>query len=73
MTEIKITEKTPLEKAMKILKKKLVKEGLFKELKSRRYYEKPSDKKRRKAKEAERELARKKSKKRRKSFSRKKN
>ncbi len=41
-----------IEKAMKILKRKLIKEGLFKELKSRRYYEKPSERKKRKTKEA---------------------
>ena len=41
-----------IEKAMKILKRKLIKEGLFKELKSRRYYEKPSERKKRKNKEA---------------------
>lgn len=41
-----------VEKAIKILKRKLIKEGLFKELKSRRYYEKPSEKKKRKTKES---------------------
>lgn len=41
-----------IEKAMKILKRKLIKEGLFKELKSRRYYEKPSERRKRKVKEA---------------------
>ena len=41
-----------IEKAMKILKRKLIKEGLFKELKSRRYYEKPSERKKRKHKES---------------------
>ncbi len=41
-----------IEKAMKILKRKLIKEGLFKELKSRRYHEKPSQKKKRKKKES---------------------
>lgn len=41
-----------IEKAMKILKRKLIKEGLFKELKSRRYFEKPSEKKKRKGKES---------------------
>lgn len=41
-----------IEKAMKILKRKLIKEGLFKELKLRRYYEKPSEKKKRKMKES---------------------
>ena len=41
-----------IEKAMRILKRKLIKEGLFKELKSRRYYEKPSERKKRKEKES---------------------
>lgn len=41
-----------IEKAMKVLKRKLIKEGLFKELKSRRYYEKPSQRKKRKHKES---------------------
>jgi small subunit ribosomal protein S21 len=41
-----------IEKAMKILKRKLIKEGLFKELKSRRYYEKPSERRKRKEKES---------------------
>lgn len=41
-----------IEKAMKVLKRKLIKEGLFKELKSRRYYEKPSERKKRKQKES---------------------
>jgi small subunit ribosomal protein S21 len=41
-----------IEKAMKVLKRKLIKEGLFKELKSRRYYEKPSQKKKRKEKDS---------------------
>lgn len=43
---------TNIEKAMKILKRKLIKEGLFKELKARRYFEKPSLKRKRKAKES---------------------
>lgn len=41
-----------LEKAMKILKRKLIKEGLFKELKSRRYFEKPCERRKRKSKES---------------------
>ena len=41
-----------IEKAMKILKRKLIKEGLFKELKARRYFEKPSERRKRKVKEA---------------------
>ena len=35
-----------LEKAMRVLKKKVQKEGLLRELKERQYYTKPSEKKR---------------------------
>ena len=45
-----------IEKAMKVLKRKLIKEGLFKELKSRRYYEKPSERRKRKEKESIKKL-----------------
>lgn len=41
-----------VERAIKVLKRKLIKEGLFKELKSRRYYSKPSEEKKRKLKES---------------------
>ena len=40
-----------LEQAMRVLKKKVAKEGLVKELRQRQYYEKPSDKRIRKKKE----------------------
>ena len=41
-----------LEKAMKILKQKMAKEGVLAEVKHRRYYEKPSVKRKRKDREA---------------------
>lgn len=41
-----------IERAMKVLKRKLIKEGVFKELKLRRYYEKPTAKRKRKNKES---------------------
>jgi len=41
-----------LEKAMRILKKKLQNDGLFKRLKIKKSYEKPSEHKRRKQREA---------------------
>jgi small subunit ribosomal protein S21 len=41
-----------VDQALKILKRKLQKEGLFKEIKQRRFYEKPSEKRVRKAQEA---------------------
>ena len=54
--EVKVFD-NDVEKALKILKNKLSKSGLFKELKVRRAYEKPSVKKKRKAIEARRRLA----------------
>jgi small subunit ribosomal protein S21 len=43
-----------LEKAMKILKRKLQKDGVFRRLKANRSYEKPSECRRRKRRESER-------------------
>ena len=43
-----------LEKALKVLKKKMQLDGLQRELKSRRFYKKPSVKRRRKMQDAER-------------------
>jgi small subunit ribosomal protein S21 len=54
--EVKVLD-NDVEKALKILKNKLSKSGLFKELKLRRAYEKPSVKRKRKAIEARRRLA----------------
>jgi small subunit ribosomal protein S21 len=45
-----------LEKAMRILKKKIQNDGLFKRLRLRKTYEKPSEFKRRKEREAQRRL-----------------
>lgn len=49
---MEVTVDNNIERAMKVLKRKLIKEGLFKELKSRKYYEKPSERKKRKKKES---------------------
>jgi small subunit ribosomal protein S21 len=46
-----------IEKAIKELKSQLQKEGLFKEIKRRSFYEKPSEKERRKAREARKRRA----------------
>ena len=40
-----------LEQAMRVLKKKILKEGIMRTLRDKQYYEKPSAKKRRKKKE----------------------
>jgi len=49
--EIKVSENN-LEGALKVLKRKLQKEGLFREIKRRKFYEKPSVKLKRKREEA---------------------
>lgn len=46
-------------KAVKVLKRKLQQDGLYRELRNRRFHEKPSIKRRRKAKEAQRRLRKK--------------
>ena len=46
-----------VEKASRVLKKKLQKDGLFRELRLRQYYEKPSTKRQRKFKESLRRIA----------------
>lgn len=47
-----------LEKALRALKNKVAKEGILQELKKRRFYEKPSVKKKRKQREAQKRLRR---------------
>ena len=47
-----------VEQALRVLKKKLQKEGVLKELKSRQYYEKPSAKRARKKSEGEKRYRR---------------
>lgn len=49
ISEIKIRKGEPLERALRRLKKKLDKEGVMREIRAHRHYEKPSVKKRRKA------------------------
>ena len=46
-----------VDKALRVLKKKLQKDGLFRELRLREFYEKPSLKKQRKLKESLRRIA----------------
>ena len=49
--EIRVEGKN-VEKALRTLKRKLQTDGIFRELKSKRFYEKPSIKKKRKQREA---------------------
>lgn len=41
-----------VDRALRVLKRKLTEEGVFRELQERRFYEKPSDKRRRKKRQA---------------------
>ncbi|MBI5848763.1 MAG: 30S ribosomal protein S21 [Nitrospirae bacterium] len=50
--DIKVTG-NDIEKALKVLKRQLQKEGLFREIKQRSFYEKPSEKDKRKRREAQ--------------------
>ncbi|MBL7115728.1 MAG: 30S ribosomal protein S21 [Kiritimatiellae bacterium] len=49
MIQIRIKRGEPVEKALRRLKKILDKEGMMKQLRANRYFEKPSEKKRRKS------------------------
>lgn len=50
MSRIEVAPGEPLEKALRRFKKKIERDGLLKQLKARKHYEKPSEKKRRKMK-----------------------
>ena len=47
--QVKIKRGEPVDKALKRLKKILDKEGMMKEIRAHRYFEKPSERKRKKA------------------------
>lgn len=49
VAEVKIKKGETVEKALRRLKKKLDKEGTMREIRAHRHYEKPSERKRRKA------------------------
>lgn len=49
MAEVKVRKGESVDKALRRLKKKLDKEGTMREIRAHRYYEKPSERKRRKA------------------------
>ncbi|HSI84466.1 MAG: 30S ribosomal protein S21 [Candidatus Methylacidiphilales bacterium] len=51
MSEVRLKKGESVDKALRRLKKKLDREGTLREARVRRNYEKPSEKKRRKAKE----------------------
>ncbi|MFH0879538.1 MAG: 30S ribosomal protein S21 [Lentisphaerota bacterium] len=49
MSEVKVRKGESVDKALRRLKKKLDREGIMREIRAHRHYEKPSEKKRRKA------------------------
>jgi small subunit ribosomal protein S21 len=53
---IEIEVRGDIEQAIRLLKKKMQLDGMKKELKRREYYEKPSDKRRRKQAESKRKI-----------------
>lgn len=54
MVKVVLSEKDSVDWALKKLRRKMIRSGLFRDMKRKRYYEKPSDARRRKAKAAER-------------------
>ena len=46
-TEIKLRKGEPIERALRRLREKLERNGIFDEMRRRRFYEKPSDRRRR--------------------------
>jgi small subunit ribosomal protein S21 len=52
VSEIRLKKGEPVEKALRRLKKKLDREGILREARAHRHYEKPSEKRRRKARGA---------------------
>ena len=52
MPKVDVKKNEPLEKALRIFKRKIDREGVLKQLKARKHYEKPSERKRRKRRDA---------------------
>ncbi len=52
MSRVEISPGEPFEKALRRFKKKIERDGIIKLLKARKHYEKPSERKRRKQREA---------------------
>lgn len=52
MPRVEVGKNEPLERALKRFKKKIEREGVLKQLKARKHYEKPSERRRKKRKDA---------------------
>ena len=53
MPQVEVKRGEPIERALRRLKRKIDREGILKQLKKHRHYEKPSERKRRKRQEAQ--------------------
>lgn len=53
MSRVQVKDNESLEKALRRFKKKIEREGIIKQIKARKHYEKPSVRKRRKMREAQ--------------------
>lgn len=56
--EINVRKGQSVDKALRILKRTMTKEGIMRDIRSHQYFEKPSDKKRRKSEQARKRKAR---------------
>lgn len=52
MPKIKLKENEPLERALRRFKRKMEREGIMKQLRARKHYEKPSERRRKKIRSA---------------------
>ena len=48
MPRVEVKQNEPLERALRRFKRKIEREGILKQIKARKHYEKPSERKRRK-------------------------
>ncbi len=58
MVSVTVSEKESLDRALRRLRRKMIRSGLMRDMKRHRYYEKPSEARRRKEKAAARRRAR---------------
>jgi len=54
MVKVELSEKDSVDWALKKLRRKMIRSGMFRDMKRKRYYEKPSEARRRKARANER-------------------
>ena len=54
MVKVELSEKDSVDWALKKLRRKMIRSGMFRDMKRKRYYEKPSEVRRRKARANER-------------------